>query len=78
MSLAQWVSRRDRHGLDKDVKMFFALGNAMLDASIAVWECKRAFDYVRPVTAVRFLMKGQQVRAWAGPFKGTQFVNGES
>ena len=78
MSLAQWVSRRDRHGLDKDVKMFFALGNAMLDASIAVWDCKRAFDYVRPVTAVRFLMKGQQVRAWAGPFKGTQFVNGES
>lgn len=78
MSLAQWVSRRDHHSLDDDVKMFFALGNAMLDVSIAVWDCKRAFDYVRPVTAVRFLMKGQQVQAWGGPFKGTQLVSGET
>ena len=26
--LASWVSRRDRHGLDDDVVLFFALGNA--------------------------------------------------
>ena len=78
MSFAQWVSRRDRHGMDDDVKLFFALGNALLDASIAVWDCKRAFDYVRPITAVRFLKKGQQVRAWGGPYKGTQLVSGES
>jgi len=74
---AEWVARRDNHTIDDDAKMFFALTNAMLDASIAVWDCKRAFDYVRPITAIRFLMAGRQIRAWGGPFKGTQTISGE-
>jgi len=41
---AQFVSRRDQHGIDDDVKMFFALTSALLDASIAVWERKRLYD----------------------------------
>ena len=45
--LAQWVSRRDGHGLDEDVRMFFVLGNALLDASIAVWDAKRFYDWLR-------------------------------
>jgi hypothetical protein len=57
--------------------MFFALTNALLDASIAVWDCKRTFDYVRPITAVRFLMAGQQILAWGGPFRGPQLIRGE-
>jgi hypothetical protein len=75
---AQFVSERDAHTLDQDVKMFFALGNALLDASIAVWECKRFFDYVRPITAVRYLYDGKPVRAWAGPYLGTQIISGET
>jgi hypothetical protein len=75
---AQRVSHDRGFGLDDDVKMFFALSNAMLDASIAVWDCKRAFDYVRPITAIRFLMAGKQIRAWGGAFKGTQTIPGES
>jgi hypothetical protein len=75
--LAHVVSRRDYHDLDEDVKMFFVLGNAMLDASIAVWDCKVAFDYVRPMTAARFLYGGQRIRAWGGPFQGTQLIPGE-
>lgn len=74
---AEWVSRRDRHTVDDDAKMFFAMTNALLDASIAVWDCKRTFDYVRPITAVRFLMAGQDIRAWGGPFRGTQTIRGE-
>ena len=74
---AQRVSRREGYGIDDDVKMFFALTNALLDASIAVWDCKRVFDYVRPITAIRFLMAGQQIQAWGGPFKGTQTISGE-
>jgi hypothetical protein len=35
MRFAQFISQRDHHTLDDDVKMFFALSNAMLDASIA-------------------------------------------
>jgi hypothetical protein len=76
--IAQWVSRRDRHTLSQDVKMFFALGNALLDASIAVWDCKRAYDYVRPITAIRFLFKGQKIMAWGGPGAGTQLIDGEN
>ena len=75
--IGQFVARRDHHTIDDDAKMFFALTNALLDASIAVWDCKRAFDYVRPITAIRFLMAGQQIKAWAGPYKGTQTISGE-
>jgi hypothetical protein len=74
---ADWISQRDAHTVDDDVKMFFALTNALLDVGIAVWDCKRAFDYVRPITAIRFLKAGQLIRAWGGPFKGTQTIPGE-
>jgi hypothetical protein len=75
--LAQFVSHRDNHDLDADVRMYFALTNAMADALIAVWDAKRAFDSVRPVSAIRFLYEGKQVSAWGGPGKGTQTVTGE-
>ena len=79
---AQFVSRRDRHGaqrhgLDSDVKLFFALTNAILDVSICCWDNKRAFNSVRPITAIRYLFQGQRVQAWAGPYRGTQLIMGE-
>jgi hypothetical protein len=74
---AQLVSRRDDHTLDQDVKLFFALNNALLDASIAVWDCKRGYDSARPITAIRFLNKGKRILAWAGPYQGSRIINGE-
>lgn len=74
--IAHAVSRRDALDLDAEVRLFFTLGNALLDTGIAVWDCKRAIDYVRPITAVRFLFKGQPVRAWAGPYRGTATIDG--
>ncbi len=56
--------------------MFFAMTNAVFDASVSVWHFKRFYDYVRPVTAIHFLFAGQQVRAWAGPGLGTRLING--
>jgi len=78
---AQYVSRRDHHGtgrsgLDADVKLFFALTNALFDASIVAWDDKRAYDSVRPITAIRYLFHGQQVLAWAGPYQGTRLIDG--
>jgi len=78
---AQFVARRDRHGagqhgVDKDIKLFFALTNAIFDASICCWDNKRAFASVRPITALRYLFRGQQVRAWGGPGRGTQLIDG--
>jgi hypothetical protein len=75
--LAREVSLRDGHSLNHDVKMFFALTNGLLDASIAVWDCKRASDYTRPISAIRFLFKDQRVYAWGGPGKGRQLITGE-
>ncbi|MCC6139691.1 MAG: vanadium-dependent haloperoxidase [Nitrospira sp.] len=73
---AQFVSRRDHHTLDQDVKVYFAMTNAVLDASVSSWHAKRVFDYVRPVTAIHFVFAGQLVRAWAGPGLGTQLIDG--
>jgi hypothetical protein len=73
----QWVSRRDHHTLDQDAKMFMALNNALLDASITAWDAKRQWTSVRPITAVRWLKKGQLVQAWGGPYRGTKTIRGE-
>jgi len=74
---AQFVSARDHHGLDADVKLFFALTNAIFDAGVVVWDAKRAFDSVRPATAVPYLFQGQQIQAWGGPGKGTVTMDGK-
>jgi PAP2 superfamily len=76
MRLAQFVSDRDHHTLDDDVKMYFALSNGMLDAGIAAWDAKRAYDSVRPVTAIELLFNGKKIRAWGGPGNGAVEMDG--
>jgi len=70
LRFAQAVSRRDKHNLDQDVKIFFAIGNVAMDAFIACWEAKRYYDSSRPWTLVRHLYKGEKVKGWVGPGKG--------
>ena len=74
---AQWISHRDRHSTDDDVQMFFVLGNALLDTSITVWDAKRHYDYVRPISAVRHQFAGQSIVAWAGPGAGSREIPGD-
>ena len=79
---AQLVAHRDHtgdseHDLDQAVKFFFVLTNAILDAGICAWDNKCAFASVRPITAIRFLFQGRQVRAWGGPGQGAQTIRGE-
>ena len=64
---AQFVARRDGMTLDQEVKMYFALNGALLDASIATWEAKRHYDYWRPISAIRYIMSGKTITAWGGP-----------
>jgi hypothetical protein len=75
---AQALSRRKGHSLDTDVKLFFMLGNAMMDASIASWWQKYRYDYVRPITAIRYhpSFKDKLVNSWLGPNKGFGMVPG--
>ncbi|KAK5579829.1 hypothetical protein RB653_009516 [Dictyostelium firmibasis] len=63
---AQFVSKRDNHTIEQDVRMYFMLNNAMLDSGIACWDCKRYFDNARPVTMIPILLKGIKVTGWHG------------
>src|SRR5207249_2377706 len=70
-------SGASEHDLDQAVKLFFALTNAIFDAGICAWDDKRAYDSVRPITAIRLTFCGQPIRAWAGPGRGTETILGE-
>lgn len=41
--------------LEWDVKSYFTLGGALHDAAIAAWSIKGLYDYVRPITAIRYM-----------------------
>jgi hypothetical protein len=41
--------------LEYDARAYLALGGAMHDAAIAAWSIKGYYDYLRPVSAVRFM-----------------------
>ena len=46
--------------LEWDVKAYFILGGAMHDAAISSWSIKGWYDYIRPISAIRFMAgKGQ-------------------
>jgi hypothetical protein len=89
---AQALSRKKGHSLDTDVKLFFLVGNAMMDASIAAWYMKflagwpaiapfTKFDFVRPVTAIREYYKAQGIAqvpgSWKGPNQGFGYVDAD-
>ncbi|MCA1563245.1 MAG: vanadium-dependent haloperoxidase [Acidobacteria bacterium] len=71
LTFGQFVSLRDRHGLDRDMKMYFALAAVGLDAFIASWEAKLEYDSSRPYTLVRHYFEGETLRGWGGPGRGT-------
>ncbi|WNG14610.1 vanadium-dependent haloperoxidase [Cystobacter fuscus] len=77
LRFAQDVSRRDHHGLDRDVKLFFTVGNAALDAFIAAWESKRYYDSSRPWTLVRYYHAGDTLLGWVGPGQGVDWIGAE-
>jgi hypothetical protein len=77
-SFAQALSRKRHNTLDQDVKLFFGLGNALMDASISSWQAKYQYDFVRPITGIRERYKGKQVTSWLGPGMGYGKVLGQN
>ncbi len=77
-ALTHGICYRDQHTIDDDIKLFFALNGAVFDSSIAAWEAKRYYDYVRPASAIQHKYAGQVVAAWGGPNQGTQLIPGET
>ncbi|GAA4954712.1 hypothetical protein GCM10023314_30480 [Algibacter agarivorans] len=50
--------------LEWDVKSYFIMGGAMHDAAISAWSIKGWYDYVRPISAIRYMAdKGQSTDA---------------
>ncbi len=41
--------------LEYDVKLYFTIGGAMYDVAVSVWGMKGYYDYIRPVSAIRYL-----------------------
>ncbi|WMI65693.1 FG-GAP-like repeat-containing protein [Aestuariibaculum sp. YM273] len=41
--------------LEWDVKAYFLMGGAMHDAAIAAWGVKGWYDYIRPISAIRYM-----------------------
>lgn len=54
--------------LEWDVKLYFALGGAMHDSAVAVWGIKGWYDYIRPVSAIRYLASHGQSSDVDGPY----------
>ena len=72
------LSRMRSDTLDQDVKLFFALGNSVMDAGIAAWKQKYLYNTVRPITAIRERYKNQLINSWLGPGKGYGQVLGQN
>lgn len=77
LRFAQDVSRRDKHTLDQDVKLYFAVANVAMDAFISCWETKRYYDSSRPWTLVRHYFRGKTVTGWAGVDGGVKQMPAE-
>lgn len=77
LRFAQDVSKRDKHGVDQDVKVYFLVANTVLDAFISCWETKRFYDASRPWTLIRYYYAGKTITGWAGPDGGTKEMPAE-
>ncbi|MBV8458529.1 MAG: vanadium-dependent haloperoxidase [Acetobacteraceae bacterium] len=63
MELTKYISDVNDLRLDDDVKLFWLVSNTLLDVSIATWDAKYAYDYIRPITAIHRL-GNQAITAW--------------
>jgi hypothetical protein len=76
MSFGQIIAEKEQLNLDDSVKLFFLLGNAVMDAGIAAWDTKRAYDSIRPISAIQSLYAGQPIEAWGGVGQGKVLMDG--
>jgi hypothetical protein len=74
---AQSLAQERSIGLDAEVVLYFLQGNAVMDAGIACWDCKRFYDSMRPITAIRSLYAGQRIKSFGGTQVGIVEMAGE-
>jgi hypothetical protein len=76
--LAQHIAVRRNHGLDDDVKMFFALGTAMLDAAVATMDAKVAWNGARPEPLIRHYFADAAFKPYLATSASPEQVSGHS
>lgn len=74
---AQYISRRDNHTLDDDVKMYFLNQTVAMDAFIASWDSKMYYDFARPYALVHHFYAGKTIKGWGGPEEGWIEMDGK-
>lgn len=74
---AQDVSERDHHTLDQDVKLYFLVEAAAMDAFIASWDTKMTYDFARPYSLIHHYYKNKTIKGWAGPDAGMKDMPGQ-
>ena len=74
---AQHVSERDSHSLDDDVKMYFLVEAAAMDAFIAAWDAKMYYDFARPYSLVHHYYGEEVIQGWGGPKAGMVRLTGQ-
>ncbi|PWH83450.1 hypothetical protein DIS18_02535 [Algibacter marinivivus] len=65
--------------IEWDVKSYFILGGAMHDSAISAWSIKGWYDYIRPISAIRYMAdKGQSSDPSASNFhpEGVKLFDG--
>ena len=77
LKFSQFISERDKHTLDEDVKMYFLVQTTAMDGFIACWDSKMYYDYARPYALVHHFYKDKKIKCWAGDGKGFHIANGE-
>ena len=56
----KWEGNYDMGPLEYDVKAFFTLGGTMHDAAVTAWGIKGWYDYVRPISVIRYMATNGQ------------------
>ncbi|NRB37614.1 MAG: VCBS repeat-containing protein [Pseudomonadales bacterium] len=59
--------------LEWDVKLYFVLNGSLHDAAVSAWDAKAKYDYVRPITAIRYMASMGQS---SDPGKASYHVDG--
>ncbi|NOQ74397.1 MAG: phosphatase PAP2 family protein [Crocinitomix sp.] len=77
LKFAQHISRRDKHTLDDDVKMYFLVEMTAMDGFIASWDAKMHYDYARPFQLVHEYYTGKIITGWKGEGQGFGEIDGK-
>ena len=73
------MAKRQKMSQQKVLQLCFALSNALLDASIAVWDAKLFYESARPITVMRHVFRDQTIMSFGekGPEGGLQAQLGQ-